>query len=107
MLLGLPVHLLLPQLATLAHALAVLRGMSRPLVLPAISAQITSDIGSGYLLQSGVSLLKQRITIYPSNAVPLLITKGALDNILAVCTHIAICTETARCACTSQDSPSD
>ncbi|MCB0065431.1 MAG: flippase-like domain-containing protein [Caldilineaceae bacterium] len=63
-LLGLAVHLLLPQLASLEHALDVLRGMSRSLVLLAIGAQIMSYVGSGYLLQSGVSLLKQRITIY-------------------------------------------
>jgi uncharacterized membrane protein YbhN (UPF0104 family) len=60
-LLGLAVHLLLPQLASLEHALAVLRGMSRSLVRLAVGAQFTSYIGSGYLLQSGVSLLKQRI----------------------------------------------
>lgn len=62
-LLGLAVHLLVPQLASLEHAVAVLQGMSRSLVILAVGAQVVSYAGSGYLLQTGVGLLKQRITI--------------------------------------------
>lgn len=64
LLLGVAVHLLLPQLASLEHALQVLRQMSPPLVLLALGAQTASYWGSGYLLQAAVHLVKQRITVY-------------------------------------------
>lgn len=63
LLLGLAVHLLLPQLTSLAHTRQVLQQMSPPLVLLALSAQTVSYIGSGYLLQAAVRLVKQRITV--------------------------------------------
>lgn len=63
LLLGLAVHLLLPQLPALEHALQVLHQMSPPLVLLALSAQTASYIGSGYLLQAAVRLVKQRMTV--------------------------------------------
>ena len=91
-LLGLAVHLLLPQLASLTHALTVLKGLSRPFVILAIGAQIASYAGSGYLLQSGVGLLQQRLTIYQGVLVTLaansmgLLTGGTLTS-LAVTFH--------------------
>lgn len=62
-LLGLAVHWLLPQLTSIEHALQVLQQMSPLLVLLAIGAQMASYIGSGYLLQVGVQLVKQRLTL--------------------------------------------
>ena len=48
--LGLAVHLVLPQLASLQHSYQVIRGMRIWVVLLAAGAQVASYLGSGYLL---------------------------------------------------------
>jgi uncharacterized protein (TIRG00374 family) len=51
LLLGVGVHLLLPQLAELPRAIDVIRGMTWPLLGVAIAAQVMSYVGNGYLLR--------------------------------------------------------
>ena len=63
LILGLAVHLLLPQLSTLQHMGQVIRGMALWAVGLAAAAQVASYVGSGYLLKSIVSLLGQRLSI--------------------------------------------
>lgn len=63
LLLGVAVHWLLPQLTSIEHALQVLQQMSPLLVLLAIGAQMASYVGSGYLLQVSVRLVKHRLTL--------------------------------------------
>lgn len=54
--LGLAVHLLLPQVATLEHSMQVLQQMALWAVLLAVIAQVLSYLGSGYMLKSIVQL---------------------------------------------------
>jgi len=63
LILGLAVHLLLPQLSTLQHMGQVIRGMALWAVGLAAAAQVASYVGSGYLLKSIVSLVGQRLSI--------------------------------------------
>ena len=63
LILGLAVHLLLPQLSTLQHMGQVIRGMALWAVGLAAAAQVASYVGSGYLLKSIVSLFGQRLSI--------------------------------------------
>ena len=63
LILGLAVHLLLPQLSTLQHMGQVIKGMALWAVGLAAVAQVASYAGSGYLLKSIVSLVGQRLSI--------------------------------------------
>jgi uncharacterized protein (TIRG00374 family) len=63
LLLGLAVHLLLPQLSTLEHSMQVIRQMAFWAVGLAILAQITSYLGSGYLLKTLVNLSGSKLSI--------------------------------------------
>jgi uncharacterized protein (TIRG00374 family) len=63
LLLGLAVHLLLPQIATFEHSLQVLESMTWWVVALAIGAQVLSYLGSGYLLQSVATMLGQRLSV--------------------------------------------
>ena len=63
LLLGLAVHLILPQLATLDHALQVVKGMALWAVALAIVAQVLSYLGSGYLLRALVAMFGQRLSL--------------------------------------------
>lgn len=56
MILGLAVHLLLPQIASLKDSTHVIRSMSLWLVILAVIAQGCSYLGSGYLLKAIVDL---------------------------------------------------
>lgn len=49
--LGLAIHLLLPQIASLKNSIDVIRSMSLWLVSLAAIAQVCSYLGSGYLLK--------------------------------------------------------
>jgi uncharacterized protein (TIRG00374 family) len=60
-LLGLAVHLLLPQIAPLEHSLHLLRSMPTWLVLLAVAAQALSYLGSGYLTCATVGLFGERL----------------------------------------------
>jgi uncharacterized membrane protein YbhN (UPF0104 family) len=61
--LGLAVHLLLPQLVNFRHSIQVLRKMSVLLILCAAFAQILSYIGNGYMIRSLLSTAKQHLGI--------------------------------------------
>lgn len=52
LIMGLAVHLLLPQIATIEKSLAVLKKMTWWLVALAVLAQVLSYIGSGYILHA-------------------------------------------------------
>jgi len=62
--LGLAVHLLLPQIASLEHSVQVIRQMALWAVGLAILAQVTSYLGSGYLLSALVSLSGSKLSIW-------------------------------------------
>jgi len=54
--LGLAVHLLVPQLTSLEHSMQVIRQMALSVVALAVIAQVLSYLGSGYLLKSIIQL---------------------------------------------------
>jgi len=61
--LGLAVHLLLPQIASLKHSIQVIQQMILWAVGLAIVAQIASYLGSGYLLKTLVELSDNRLSV--------------------------------------------
>jgi uncharacterized protein (TIRG00374 family) len=63
LILGLAVHLLLPQIASLKNSIDVIRSMSLRLVSLAAIGQICSYLGSGYLLKVIVDLGQSRLSI--------------------------------------------
>ncbi|MGA9350978.1 MAG: UPF0104 family protein, partial [Anaerolineae bacterium] len=63
LLLGLAVHLILPQLATLEHSLQVIKGMAPWAVALALVAQVVSYLGSGYLLHTLGAMFGQRLSL--------------------------------------------
>ena len=63
LLLGLAVHLVLPQIASLQHSADVIRKMVWWLVLLAAVAQVASYLGSGYLVRSLVSITGQKLSL--------------------------------------------
>jgi uncharacterized protein (TIRG00374 family) len=62
-LLGLAVHLLLPQITTLGHSLGVIEQMSLWAVGGAIVAQVLSYMGLGYLLHTASGVAGARLTV--------------------------------------------
>lgn len=60
--LGLAVHLLIPQFVTLEHSMQVLQQMVLWAIILAIIAQISSYLGSGYLLKSIVQLSDHKLS---------------------------------------------
>jgi uncharacterized membrane protein YbhN (UPF0104 family) len=63
LLLGLAVHVLLPQIATLDHSLQVIRGLVLWSVALAALTQVMSYLGSGYLLRTLVAVAGQRLSV--------------------------------------------
>jgi uncharacterized protein (TIRG00374 family) len=63
MILGLAVHLLLPQITSLEASINVIRSMSLGLVSLAVIAQVCSYLGSGYLLKAIVNLGQARLSM--------------------------------------------
>lgn len=61
--LGLAVHLILPQIASLQHSYQVIRDMILWVVALAILAQAASYLGSGYLLKALIHLSGSSLTI--------------------------------------------
>ncbi|MCG7847660.1 MAG: YbhN family protein [ANME-2 cluster archaeon] len=61
--LGLAVHLILPQLASLEQSLKVIESMAIWAVVLAIAAQLFSYFGSGYQLHSIIAIVHQRISV--------------------------------------------
>jgi len=62
-LLGLAVHLILPQIASFEESLQVIRTMVLWAVLLAAFAQIMSYVGTGYLLYSVVAIVNQHLSV--------------------------------------------
>jgi len=89
LLLGLAVHLMLPQIATFNHALQVLRRMVPLAVILAVAAQVMSYLGSGYLLQAIVTVVGQRLSVVHGAAVTTagssisLVAGGLVGNVAA------------------------
>lgn len=63
LLLGLAVHLILPQIASLEHSVGVIKQMAWWLVGLGVLAQVASYLGSGYLVQSLVSMTGERLSL--------------------------------------------
>jgi uncharacterized membrane protein YbhN (UPF0104 family) len=63
LLLGLAVHLILPQIATLEHSLQVIQGMTWWAVALAAGAQVVSYLGSGVLLQAIAAITGDRLSV--------------------------------------------
>jgi len=85
-LLGLAVHLILPQVASLEHSLNVIRQMVWWIVALAALAQIASYFGNGYLVQALVSMTGQRMSLVRSLLISLsaysigLVAGGTVGN---------------------------
>jgi uncharacterized protein (TIRG00374 family) len=62
-LLGLAVHLLIPQITSLEHSVQVIRQMALWAVALAVIAQAASYLGSGYLLKAIVQLSESTLSI--------------------------------------------
>jgi uncharacterized membrane protein YbhN (UPF0104 family) len=69
LLLGLAVHLILPQIATLEHSLQVIQGMAWWAVGLAAGAQVLSYLGSGVLLQAIVAMTGDRLSVVRSTLI--------------------------------------
>ena len=67
--LGLAVHLLLPQITALQHSLDVIKQMAWWAVGLAIAAQVGSYLGSGYMLQSLVAVAGDKLSLLEGTAV--------------------------------------
>lgn len=61
--LGLAVHVLIPQITSLQHSMQVLQQMAIWAIILAIIAQVFSYLGSGYLLKSIVQLSDLKLSI--------------------------------------------
>jgi uncharacterized protein (TIRG00374 family) len=62
-LLGLAVHVLLPQIATFERSFQVVRGMALWAVALAVAMQVLSYLGSGYLLKTLVAVVGQQLPL--------------------------------------------
>ncbi len=69
--LGLAVHLLVPQLTSLEHSIQVIRQMAIWAVVLAILAQVASYLGSGYLLKAIVNLSDSAISLIKATMIVL------------------------------------
>jgi hypothetical protein len=63
LLVGLAVHLILPQIATFEHSLQVIQGMTWWAVGLAAGAQVVSYLGSGVLLQAIAAMTGDRLSV--------------------------------------------
>jgi uncharacterized membrane protein YbhN (UPF0104 family) len=73
LLLGLAVHLILPQIATLEQSLQVIKRMALWAVALAVVAEVLSYVGRGFLLRAIVAVVGQRLSFLRS----ILITMAA------------------------------
>lgn len=69
--LGVAVHLILPQLSSLEHSWQVLRTLAPWAVGLAVFAQVLSYLGSGYLLQAILKLSNRSIKLFRSTMIVL------------------------------------
>ncbi len=68
-LLGLAVHVILPQIATIERSLQVIEGMVWWAVALAVATQVLSYLGSGYLLKTLVAIMGQRLSVARGTAI--------------------------------------
>src|SRR5437667_2030912 len=71
LLLGLAIYILAPQFASFQDSLKVIRQMSPVFFGLALGTQLASYWGSGYLMQTSVGIVKQRVTIFQGALVTL------------------------------------
>ena len=89
-LVGLAVHLLLPQIAGLKQAWQTIQQMPWWLVALAVVAQIASYSGSGYLLTALAAMLQERLTLLRGTIITLagssmgLVAGGVVGNSAAI-----------------------
>ena len=89
LLLGLAVHLILPQLATLEQSLQVIKRMALWAVALAVVAQVLSYVGSGFLLRAIVAVVGQRLSVVHSTLITMaassigLVAGGPVGNAAA------------------------
>lgn len=69
--LGLVVHLILPQITSLEHSWQVMKSLIPWAVVLALVAQVLSYLGSGYLLQMVLSLTHEPIRLWRSSLIVL------------------------------------
>jgi uncharacterized protein (TIRG00374 family) len=69
LLLGVAVHLILPQITALEHSLQVVKGMAPWALALAIAMQVLSYLGSGYLLQALAAVSGQRLSLGRGTAI--------------------------------------
>ena len=69
LLLGVTVHLVLPRMTTLNHSLQVIRTMIGWALTMAVAAQVSSYLGSGYLLQALATVAGQRLSLLRGTAI--------------------------------------
>lgn len=86
LILGLAVHLILPQLTALENSLKVVSSMNRWIFILAVMAQIASYIEYGYLLRACIAIARQELSILWGTLIALaassigLIAGGTLGN---------------------------
>ena len=68
-LLGLAVHVLLPQIATFEQSVQVVEGMVVWAVALAVAMQVLSYLGSGYLLKTLAAAVGQRLSLVRGTAI--------------------------------------
>jgi len=69
LLVGLAVHLILPQITTFEHSLQIIKGMTWWAVGLAAGAQVVSYLGSGVLLQAIVAMTGDRLPVVRSTLI--------------------------------------
>lgn len=90
LILGLAVHLILPQLTALENSLKVISSMNLWLFILACSAQIVSYLEYGYLLRGCVSIVQQELSAFWGALIAIgassigLIAGGTLGNSAAI-----------------------
>jgi len=84
--LGLAVHMLLPQIAEFRHSMNVIKNMSIWLIALAFAMQFLSYVGSGYMLRSLVKITGQQLSVVAGIMITLasssigLVAGGILGN---------------------------
>ncbi len=89
-LLGLAVHLLLPQITELEHSVNVIKGMALWAVGLALLSQVLSYMGLGYLLKSAAGIVRDRLPLFHAVIISIaasdisLVAGGAVGNVAGV-----------------------
>jgi len=89
-LLGLAVHLLLPQITALEHSIRVIERMTLWTVGLALLAQVLSYVGLGYLLHAATGIVRDRLLLFRATIISMaasdigLVAGGAVGNAAGV-----------------------